>query len=173
MNKNSPAVQALLAEIKEDTKKSGEQCEIISFDEFWTDKYSADDTNFSITSFLGELSMLLVHNQVSYYKDLTSYRKGLSRLVFPVKRLIRKLVAFLFLPVVAEQNEINLNVARLFMNLRAYVNKGYNSKAELSIKEKEMEQQLRSQRDMINDMSLQINELTKKIEALEKGGAEN
>ena len=90
--------------------------------------------------------------------------------MLPVKKVIRKISAFLFLPLVAEQNEVNLSVARLFMHMRSYVNRNNSARADLSVREKEMEQQLRSQRDMINDLSMQVNELKARLSALENGG---
>lgn len=170
MNHNSPEIQKFLASAKEEIKRSGETCDIISFEDFWTEKYGADDTNFNSRAFLGDMTAFLNHNQVSYYKELTSYRKGVSVLVLPVKKVIRKIAAFLFLPLVAEQNEVNLSVARLFTHMRSFVNKNNSARADLSMREKEMEQQIRSQRDMINELTMQINELSKRLSSLENGG---
>jgi len=172
MVNNSPEIQKFLDSAKDDTRKSGEVCDVVSFEEFWSDKYSADDTNYNHRAFLGDIALLLSHNQISYYKELTSYRKGFSGFVLPLKRVIRKLVAFLFLPVVAEQNEVNLSVARLFIHMRGCMNKMQNSRNDLSIKEREMAQQIRDQQNTIELLSEQLRELSKRIELMENGGIE-
>lgn len=172
ITKNSPDIQKFLDSAMEESKIAGMVCDIPSFEEFWTEKYSADDVNFARGAFLGDVSMLQNHNQISYYKELSSFRRGISALVLPIKKVIRKLVAFLFLPVIAEQNEINLSVARLFEHMRSYINKDSAAGSIRAQREIEAEAQLRKQSETICELTQQVELLTKRIEALEKGGSE-
>ncbi|MBQ8962000.1 MAG: hypothetical protein IJ071_12445 [Ruminococcus sp.] len=170
MSYNSPEIQKFLDQAKEEAKRSASSTELIPFSDFWAEKYSANDVNFSKGAFLGDVAALTERDQVNYYKELTSYHKGISALVLPVKRVIRKLMAFLFLPVVAEQNEINLAVSRLFTQVRSYVNSDSAAKNERSVKELELERKVRDQQGAINELTAKIEELSAKISAIEKGG---
>ncbi len=171
MNNNSPEIQKFLDSAKEEVKSSGESCNLISFGDFWAEKYSANDTNFNSKAFLGDAAALFNHNQVSYYNELTSYRKGISVIVLPIKKVIRKLVKFLFLPIIAEQNEINLSITRLFGHMKSYVNREVGVKDISSMREKELELQVIAQREMINELSAKIDQLSEKIGSLENGGS--
>ena len=166
MNMNSTEVQELLLRIKEEQKNSGEKCDIIPFKDFWDKKYSANDTAFSEPSFLSEVGHLADNNQLTYYQELTSYRSGASGLVKPVKRVIRKVVAFLFLPLVSAQNAVNKTVANLFTNLRCYVNRERIEREQLEERVHELELRLDMQK-------AQIDELTRLTMELSKGKGEN
>ena len=159
MSKNNPEINKFLENAKADAQQSGEICDVVAFDDFWTEKYSADDTSFNYRAFLGDAAVFTANNQISYYKELTSYKKGISVIVLPIKRVIRKLVAFLFLPLVAEQNEVNLSAARIVEHLRSYVNKDAESRNQRTKREMELDQEIRTLKE-------QIAELTKKVEEL-------
>lgn len=170
MSYNSPEIQKFLDSAKEEAKRSSGSAELMTFSDFWAEKYSANDLNFSKGVFLGDVAALSERSQINYYKELTSYHRGISALVVPVKRVIRKLMAFLFLPVVAEQNEVNLAVSRLFTQLRSYVNCDSAAKNERSVKELELERKVRDQQGAIEQLNAKIEELSAKLEAIEKGG---
>lgn len=155
MSKNNPDIQKFLDAAKTEVSENAADDSIISFEEFWAEKYSANDSDFSEHAFLSDVSMLLAHNQIGYYKELSSYKKGISALVLPVKKVIRKVVAFLFLPLVAEQNEVNLSMVRIITHMRSYVNQSKE-------KEKLMEKQ-------IGELTEQVAQLTARLDAMEKG----
>lgn len=169
---NSPEVQALLHRIRTEQAASGEENDIVSFQDFWDAKYAAKDTDFSEPAFLSDVNLLLANNQLAYYLDLTSYRKGASGIVKPVKRVIRKSVAFLFLPLVAAQNNINLAIARLFIHMRSYVNRDKADREHLILRDHELEQRLDTQRAMIEELQEQVRMLSERLDAYEqKGGS--
>ena len=172
MSKNSPEIQKFLDSAKAEAKQAGSSADLVTFEDFWAEKYSANDTDFSRGVFLGDISNLQERNQISYYKELTSYHRGVSALVFPVKKVLRKLMAFLFLPLVSEQNEVNLSVARLFQQLRSYINVDSNAREARSAREIELANKVRDQQEAINGLSEKIEELTAKIAALEGGKKE-
>lgn len=164
MSKNNPDIQKILDEISADLSETDNYPGIRSFYDFWAEKYSANDTDFKNVSFLNDVSLLQAHNQVTYYKELSSYRKGISSLVLPIKKVIRKLVAFLFLPVIAEQNEINLSMTRIALHLRRFINKN-NLPGE---NEQSLREEIMQQREQIDSLNRQIELLSKKLDIMEK-----
>ena len=119
---NSIEIQEFLNAVSEDVKKNDDPCDIISFSDFWDQKHCANDLEFDQRCFLGDVTQLEICNQISYYKEITSYKKRFLPVVRIFKRMIRKSVAFLFLPLVAEQNNVNANISRIMTNFRGYVN---------------------------------------------------
>ncbi len=170
MNYNHTEVQKFLDTIQKEVEQSGEQCGTVSFAEFWDSKYSANDTSFHLRAYLSDVAMLQNINQISYYRELTSYKKGPAKIVIFVKRIIRKLVAFLFLPIVESQNAVNASVSRIAIHLRAYVNRDNTYRNGLLKREKELEMQVERQRDMIHDLSMQLADMQARLDSLEKGG---
>ena len=166
---NSPEVQALLHRIRTEQTASGETCDLVSFRDFWDEKYAAKDTGFSEPAFLSDVNLLLANNQLAYYQDLTSYHEGASGVVKPVKR-VRKGVAFLFLPLVAAQNNINLAIARLFIHLRSYINRDGADREQLLLRTRELETQLGTQRAQIEELQAQVAALPARLDA---GGQED
>ena len=170
MTTNSTQVQKLLHQIKTEIEESGETCDLVSFRDFWDEKYAAKDTGFSEPAFLSDVNVLLANNQLAYYQELTSYRSGAAGVVKPVKRIIRKAVAFLFLPLVAAQNNINLAIARLFIHVRSYVNRDRSEREQLALHERELETRLAAQADLINTLQAQVADLTERLDTYEKKG---
>lgn len=170
MTTNSPEVQKLLHQIRTETSASGETCEMVSFQEFWDEKYAAKDTGFSEPAFLSDVNILLANNQLAYYQELTSYHEGASAPVKAVKRVIRKSVAFLFLPLVAAQNNVNLAVARLFAHVRSYVNRDRSEREQLALRERELATRLDAQRETIEALQAQVAALSERLHTYEKGG---
>ena len=168
---NSPMVQDLLHRIRSEQTASGETCELVSFQDFWDTKYAAKDTDFSEPAFLSDVQLLLANNQLAYYQPLTSYHEGASGLVKPAKRAIRKGVAFLFLPLVAAQNNINLAIARLFIHVRCYVNRDKSERDRLALHARELETRLDVQRQQIEALDAQVKALTERLDAQQKGDA--
>ena len=146
---NSPEVQELLRRIKTEQEASGEQNDVLSFQDFWDAKYA----------------------QLAYYLDLTSYHEGASGIVKPIKRVIRKAVAFLFLPLVAAQNNINLAIARLFIHVRSYVGRDKSERDRLALRSHELEVRLDTQRAMIEELQAQVQELRALVDA-QKGDSQ-
>lgn len=170
MKKSNLEIQKFLDRVKDEIKASPQTCETVTFEDFWNKKHSADDMAFDMRAFLSDIVFMQHNNQISYYKELTSYRKGISVIVKPIKKVIRKMVAFLFLPIIREQNTVNAANARLAMHMRGYVNKD-NSYRELLVKrDREMEMKLKAQKVVINELLEKVDELTDRINALEDGG---
>ena len=55
--------------------------------------------------------LYLSNNRISYYRELSSYRASIRKPVFFLKRLIRKLLKFLIVPIVDEINEYHMHIA--------------------------------------------------------------
>lgn len=170
MKKSNLEIQKFLNKVKEETKAAPQSCETITFDDFWSKKHSADDMSFDMRAFLSDITFMQQHNQVSYYQELTSFRKGISVIVKPVKKVIRKLVAFLFLPIINDQNTVNAATARLAMHMRGYVNKDNSYRELLMKRDREMEMKIKEQKLLIGELMEKVEELSEKVNALENGG---
>lgn len=170
MIKNQDCIQQFLDAAHEETEKSGERCSILTFNDFWDKKYGASESNFDKRSFLNDVGSLLASNQITYYQELTSYKKGAAPVVFFFKRIIRKINAFLFLPLVAAQNSVNMSVARFSGHVRNYINREENMKVILLRKEKELETQNEMLQAQIKELTRTVNELTEKVDRLASGG---
>lgn len=170
MEKNNADIQRFLDNAYEETLNSGKTCDVITFNEFWDKKYGAAETNFDRRSFLNDISVLAASNQVSYYQELTSYKQGIAPVVFFFKRIIRKICAFLFLPVVAAQNAVNMSVSRIALHIRSYVNREELFKMQFQKKEMELSGRIEMQQKEIIALNERINELSGKLENLISGG---
>lgn len=113
MNQNSPAAEAVLKEIRAELEQSEPYECGISFEAFWNAKYHADDRTFCVDAMLSEVRTMREHGQYAYGQPLTSYRKIFSIPVKCCKKILRKMLAFLFLPLVGEQTRINAQMERL------------------------------------------------------------
>jgi len=167
MNQNSVFVEEFLDTVRKETE-TNEKYADIPFLDFWNEKYKANALSFDRRGFLCDVTQLNVHNQINYYQELTSYRKGLSSIVIRFKKLIRKSVAFIFLPLIAEQNAINANNMRIAVYLRGYVNSELD-RADTAMKRvRELEMQTENQQKMIAELIKRVNTLSQKCENIEK-----
>ena len=114
--------------------------------------------------------MLAASNQISYYQELTSYKRGIAPVVFFFKKIIRKICAFLFLPVVAAQNSVNMSFSRVALHIRNYVNREELLKMQFQKKEMELSGRIEMQQKEIIALNERINELSGKLENLISGG---
>lgn len=172
MVKNNDRIQQFLDSTHEEVEKSGERCSLLTFNGFWDKKYGAAESDFDRRAFLNDVSSLMASNQISYYQEITSYRKGIAPAVFFFKRVIRKFNAFLFLPLVAAQNAINMSFARFAGHVRSYINREENLKLQILRREKELEAQIEKQDEKIKELSLTVKELSEQISRLTTGGSE-
>lgn len=166
--KNNENVREMLYSIKKTVKDSGEKCSIASFDDFWRQKYVAYDTSFDHKAFLSDIVLLQKRNEISYYRELTSFRKGLSFIVLPIKKLIRKLAAFLFLPIIEEQNMINAANSRIAIHIRGYINRDQSEREHYAKKETELLNSVKNCAEETSYLYEKIELLTQRINYLEK-----
>ena len=169
MIKNNAGIQQFLDAAHEETDKSGKQCDLITFNEFWDDKYGASEKNFDRGAFLNNVGSLQSVKQITYYQELTSYKKGIAPVVFFFKRIIRKINAFLFLPLVAAQNTFNLSVSSFAGHVRNYINREEDTRMVFLKREKELEDKIALQDAQIRDLKKAVNELRETVDTL-KGG---
>ena len=124
---------------------------------------------FSERAFLEDTEIMLSHHQLDYYQELTSYRSGLSFIVRPIKKIIRKLNAFLFLPLVYAQNNTNLMTAKLFLHLRNYVGEDYQGRRFTEQRTRELELKLDTQQQIIRELSEEVRMLKERLDNYEGG----
>ncbi|MEE5991731.1 MAG: hypothetical protein V3G42_00670 [Oscillospiraceae bacterium] len=166
---NAPEIQKFLQDALHETKNSGEVCDLPTFQEFWEEHYSAKKEPFSERAFLEDTEIMLSHHQLDYYQELTSYRSGLSFIVRPIKKIIRKLNAFLFLPLVYAQNNTNLMTAKLFLHLRNYVGEDYQGRRFTEQRTRELELKLDTQQQIIQELSEEVRMLKERLDNYEGG----
>lgn len=170
MNTNCTEIQQMLKEVERQCQASDELPVSLTFEAFRKEKYRRECGTFDRHAFLNDTAMLGERHELSYYQELTSYRKGISILVKPVKRVLRKMAAFLFLPLVKEQNTVNLAVSRIFTHVRGYINREYAVQAEFDERQQELEARLQAQNVQIEKLRAQVEALTKELDMLEHGG---
>lgn len=175
--------EARLREIREDIETAQETCDYITFDEFWLIKHGAADRNFQRMAFLGEVSSLESFHEVQYYRELTVFSGRMHKLIIAFKRVMRKLMKFQLLPMLAEQNRINANISRAMQHMRVHVNAQENYELRLHKLELQAamvlpngapaDQQPPTVRQLANDIAALREEneaLRSRLAALERGG---
>ncbi len=169
MIKNNAAIQQFLDAAHEETDKSGKKCDLPSFNEFWDEKYGAAEMNFDRRAFLNDVGSIQSVNQINYYQELTSYKKGIAPVVFFFKRIIRKINAFLFLPLVAAQNTFNLSVSSFAGHVRNYINREEDTRMVFLKREKELEDRIALQDAQIRELKKTVSELRDAVDTLTGG----
>ena len=157
MIKNNAGIQQFLDAAHEETDKSGKQCDLITFNEFWDEKYGAAEMSFDRRAFLNDVGSIQSVNQITYYQ------------VFFFKRIIRKINAFLFLPLVAAQNTFNLSVSSFAGHVRNYINREENTRNIFLKREKELEDRIALQDVKIRELQRTVNELRDAVDTLTGG----
>ena len=116
-NINKIDVDEIMQQIRAEIKEKGLDSSMLSFEDVPFDKeVSHADSEFRIGSLLQSAEYLNIRNQIEPYKPIT----GNPVAVF-VKKVIRKLVKFYFLPVITEQNALNHHTANAVQQLSSYV----------------------------------------------------
>lgn len=103
-------VKKITEEIKEDLVAKGVKNDIPSFEELFS-RGSAAFPRTNSAALARELEYLKKH-EIHYYRDITSFHKGIAPIVIFVKRVIRKLCRFLGEPMADEINEYHRHVVR-------------------------------------------------------------
>lgn len=156
-NINKIDVDEIMQQIRAEIKEKGLDSSMLSFEDVPFDKeVSHADSEFRIGSLLQSVEYLNIRNQIEPYKPIT----GNPAAVF-VKKVIRKLVKFYFLPVITEQNALNHHTANAVQQLSSYVSadSAVDVKA-LEAKVEEMELILAANKKEIEALRSQLSALT-------------
>lgn len=151
-------VEKIMEEIRANIDARGETAEVLSFDESFADAEYDNEIVGSVEYNEKELHHFLVNadqeHNIPFYQMIP---KGGAKSF--IKRSIRKLIAFIVLPLRDAQNRFNSNVVQVLTQMEAY---------SLEQKEyaKEQEKRLEMQEEDIEKLTQRLQILEKKYEAL-------
>lgn len=110
-------VDEIMKEIRENIKKRGYSDDILSFSDVQYDGGKFEESEkYNAAEFLENVCQVNARCEISYYTPIP--KKGAKNLI---KCAIRKIMAFLILPIVAQQNNFNAVVARSLNCIRNYI----------------------------------------------------
>lgn len=170
-NIQSVDVENIMEEIRANIRARGETGEVLSFDESSADLECENEIVGSVSYSDKELHHYVVsanqeHN-IPFYQIIP--KGGLKSFV---KRFLRRMVAFIILPLRDAQNRYNANVVQALMQIEAY---SLDQRDEMRVYVKEQEQRVTRQEEDIEKLTERLQVLEKKYEALlaGKGREEN
>lgn len=114
--------EEIMKQIRAEIKEKGLDSSVLSFEEIpFQQEVSHAAQNFQLASLQQSADYLNIRNQIEPYKPL----EGNFLVVF-IKKVIRKLVKFYLLPIITEQNALNLHTANAVNQLNLYVQEQQN-----------------------------------------------
>lgn len=119
---NSTYVQKILNDIKTDIVRGKKTCNYIDFEEYWLIEHQAYDTDFSKIELISDVAALENSYKIDYCTELSSYKKGLSFIVISIKKIIKKALTFIMIPMTEQQNRVNFHNMRIGQHMRSFIN---------------------------------------------------
>ena len=107
-------VEEIMNEIREDIRQKGYTSDMLSFKDI--ECPIAYDYQYDNKEFLSILAGINANNNVAWYRDL--HQGGIKG---RIKKVIRKLIAFIIAPMSDEQNLFNVQVTQGFNQLCGYI----------------------------------------------------
>lgn len=109
--------EEIMKQIRAEIKEKGLDSSMLSFEEIpFAQEISHADKNFQPASLQQSAEYLSIRNQIEPYKPI----EGNFLVVF-IKKVIRKLVKFYILPIMTEQNALNLHTANAVQQMNNYI----------------------------------------------------
>ncbi|MBR0484138.1 MAG: hypothetical protein IJJ69_05065 [Oscillospiraceae bacterium] len=109
--------EEIMKQIRAEIKEKGLDSSMLSFEEIpFAQEISHADKNFQSASLQQSAEYLSIRNQIEPYKPI----EGNFLVVF-IKKVIRKLVKFYILPIMTEQNALNLHTANAVQQMNNYI----------------------------------------------------
>ena len=109
--------EEIMKQIRAEIKEKGLDSSMLSFEEIpFSPEVSHADTAFQLSSLQQSAEYLSIRNQIEPYKPI----EGNFLVVF-IKKVIRKLVKFYILPIITEQNALNLHTANAVQQVQNYI----------------------------------------------------
>ncbi len=119
--------EEIMKQIRKEIQEKGLTEEMLSFEEipYAEEKFSVQG-NFQLQSLQQSAEYLSVRNQIQAEKPIEG-----NFLVVWVKKLIQKLLKFYILPVMTEQNALNLHTANAVQQISQYIQETEQERQEL------------------------------------------
>lgn len=109
--------EEIMKQIRTEIKEKGLDSSVLSFEEIpFTPEISRADSNFQPASLQQSAEYLNIRNQIEAYKPL----EGNFLIVF-IKKILRKLIKFYIMPIMTEQNALNLHTANAVQQVNNYI----------------------------------------------------
>lgn len=109
--------EEIMKQIRAEIKEKGLNSSMLSFEEIpFQQEVSHAEQHFQPASLQQSAEYLNIRNQIEPYKPL----EGNFLVVF-IKKVIRKLVKFYIMPVMTEQNALNLHTANAVNQMNLYI----------------------------------------------------
>ncbi len=161
-NIQSVDVEKIMEEIRANINARGETDEVLSFDESSADMEYGDEIVGSVVYNDKELHHYVVsanqeHN-IPFYQMIP--KGGFKSFL---KRSIRKMIAFIILPLRDAQNRYNANVVQALMQIEAY---SLDQREEMKSHVEQQEKRVMMQEEDIEKLTERLQILEKKYEAL-------
>lgn len=164
-------VEKIMEEIREDIRIKGYTNDMLSFNDVIVEPQIGINTGFDKVKFNEELYELN-----NYWNIASNHVFTGNKIVFLIKKIIRKCIRFHINPIIDEQNRFNAAVVRSTNLLNQYITQQYkeqeNEKNKLDevsfIIKREIKRELSSLRTENEMLVEKINDLEKKLEDLSK-----
>ncbi len=109
--------EEIMKQIRAEIKEKGLDSSMLSFEEIpFAQEVSHADSSFQLSSLKQSAEYLNIRNQIEPYKPID----GNFLIVF-IKKVIRKLVKFYIMPIMTEQNALNLHTANAVQQMNNYI----------------------------------------------------
>ncbi len=109
--------EEIMNQIRAEIKAKGLDSSMLSFEEIpFAPEVSRADSQFQPESLRQSAEYLSIRNQIEPYKPI----EGNFLVVF-IKKVIRKLVKFYIMPIMTEQNALNLHTANAVQQMQNYI----------------------------------------------------
>ncbi len=109
--------EEIMKQIRAEIKEKGLDSSMLSFEEIpFAQEVSHADGSFQLSSLKQSAEYLSIRNQIEPYKPI----EGNFLVVF-IKKVIRKLVKFYIMPIMTEQNALNLHTANAVQQVSHYI----------------------------------------------------
>lgn len=111
-------IDEIMNQIRMEIKQKGYQDSMLDFEEIpFAQEISHAEHNFELASLQQSSEYLNIRNQIEPYKPI----EGNFFIIF-IKKILRKLMKFYILPIMTEQNALNLHTANSVNQIQQYIN---------------------------------------------------
>ncbi len=159
-------IDRIMTEAKESALKRGYPDKVLSFSSLNTEEY------FDRSNFAEWLEQVNACHAVSYYTPFEGNNPGIV-----IKKTVRKMMSFLGLPLIQQQNSFNVAVANSLNCMKKFIidigKLRLNEKSEMGMDEKRNEERFQRYERMLEDMKAETVSLRTRIAKLEQQIAED
>ncbi len=147
--------EEIMKQIRAEIKEKGLNSTMLSFEEIpFQQEVSHAEPNFQLASLQQSAEYLNIRNQIEPYKPL----EGNFLVVF-IKKVIRKLVKFYIMPIMTEQNALNLHTANAIHQMHLYIEEQQKKISDLETKQESQRQELQALKTQIKALQKENQEL--------------